>query len=67
MEEQVTLKQFAADVAVALVVSFIFGVNFVYLIPSVAARVGYDESKMRDAHRAEAYHQYLIRKGVIND
>lgn len=65
--ENVTLKQFTADIVVMVVVSFIFAATFIYLIPSVSARVGYDEAKMQDAVRANAYHQYLIRKGVIND
>lgn len=65
--ENPTLKQFATDIAIMLVVSFLFAATFIYLIPSVAAKVGYDEGKMQDAARANAYHQYLVRKGHINE
>lgn len=59
----ITLKEFLA----AVLFSVIFAWIFIYAMPSVMAKVGYDEAKMQDAARANAYHQYLIRKGVINE
>lgn len=65
--ENPTLKQFALDMAAITVFSILFAAVFIYGIPALSVRAFYDESKMQDAARANAYHQYLVRKGHINE
>jgi hypothetical protein len=64
MDENVTIKQFSIDIALIIAVSLLFASVFVYLIPAVAAR-SIDTEKMQNAARAQGYHQYLVRKGVL--
>lgn len=65
--ENVTLKQFVLDIAAIIVFSILFAAVFIYGIPALSVRAWGNDSKMQDQARANAYHQYLIRKGVIND
>lgn len=63
-------EQFWLDmglILISLVVGIVFALVFVYMIPNVSARVAYDETKMQNTARANTYHQYLIRKGVISE
>lgn len=65
--QNVTLKEFAIDMATITVFSILFAAVFIYLIPAIGVRVSYDEDKIQSQVRANAYHQYLVRKGHINE
>lgn len=60
----ITLKEFI----VAVLFSILFAWLFIYVMPSMMIRAySGNTQEMRNKARAEAYHQYLIRKGYINE
>ena len=59
------MKYCLFNITVAIIVAVVFAWTFVYLIPSVAVRFGYDEGKMMQAARANEYHKYLEHKGYV--
>jgi len=64
--ENPTLKEFATDLLLMVAFSVVMAWVFMYAIPSIA-RIGFDEEAARRQHTANSYHQYLIRKGVVNE
>lgn len=56
------MKDFLTDVLIAGLIGIFIAIIFMYVLPSISARVGYTEAELQNATRINAYDEYLERK-----